>query len=79
MSKIGDGELVLKTMLMQMVWSRFKNMENPEVANYISDAYLMDLSKATNFEALTEQLVAYKNNAVGNNETQWTRPILPTP
>ncbi len=66
MSKIGEGELVLKTMLMQMIWSRFKNMDNPEVANYISDAYLMDLSKATNFDALTEQLVAYKNNAIGN-------------
>ena len=45
MNNIGEGNTELKIMLLEMVWSRFKNMDNPEVANYISDTYLMELSK----------------------------------
>lgn len=65
MSKIGDGQLVLKTMLLEMIWSRFKNMNNPEVANYISDNYLMTLAKEGNYASLVEGLESYKNNQVG--------------
>lgn len=65
MKSIGDGNTELKTMLMEMVWSRFKNMNNTEVTNYISDKYLMELSKITDYQNLTDRLVAYKNNAIG--------------
>lgn len=65
MNKIGEGNTELKTMLMEIVWSRFKNMDNTEVANYISDKYLMELSKTTKYQALTNRLVAYQNNTVG--------------
>jgi thiol-disulfide isomerase/thioredoxin len=65
MNSIGDGNTELKTILLEMVWSRFKNMDNTEVANYISDKYLMALSKTTNYQALTDRLIAYQNNAIG--------------
>jgi thiol-disulfide isomerase/thioredoxin len=65
MNRIGDRNTELKTMLLEMVWSRFKSMDNSEVANYISDKYLMELSKTTNYQNLTDRLVAYQNNAIG--------------
>ncbi|MEY8849663.1 TlpA family protein disulfide reductase [Psychroserpens sp. XS_ASV72] len=74
-SKIPDGELELKTMLLQMIWNRFKSMENPEVANYIADRYLIALSKATNQNALTDQLISYKNNAIGKIAQNFDLPI----
>lgn len=64
--KIGDGQLELKTLLMQMVWGKFDNMGNTEMVLYVTDTYLLDLSKATNFQALTDELMVYKNNTIGN-------------
>lgn len=65
MKSIGEGNTEIKTMLLEMVWSRFKNMENPEVANYISDTYLMALSETGNYLTLTEAQIVYKNNQIG--------------
>lgn len=65
MTNIGEGNLQVKTMLLELVWSRFKDLENPEVANYISDTYLMELSKTGNYLTLTEGLETYQNNQVG--------------
>ena len=64
-SLIGEENDSIKTMLLEMVWSRFKNMDNAEVANYISDNYLMALSKSGNYLILTENLEAYQNNQTG--------------
>ncbi|NRA91156.1 MAG: TlpA family protein disulfide reductase [Psychroserpens sp.] len=63
--KIGEGELELKTLLMQMVWGKFDTMGNTEMVLYVTDNYLLDLSKATNFQALTDELMVYKNNTIG--------------
>lgn len=63
--RIGEENAEIKTMLLEMVWSRFKNMENTEVANYISDSYLMALSKSGNYLNLTENLEVYQNNQIG--------------
>ena len=65
MTSIDEGSLDIKIMLLEMVWSRFKNMDNPEVANYISDTYLMELSKTGNYLSLTERLISYQNNQIG--------------
>ena len=65
MTSIDEGGLDIKIMLLEMVWSRFKNMDNPEVANYISDTYLMELSKTGNYLSLTEGLISYQNNQIG--------------
>ena len=64
-SKIPDSNLELKTFLLQMVWEKFKSMENYEVANYLTDTYLLELSKTTKQDHLTKKLISYKNNAIG--------------
>jgi thiol-disulfide isomerase/thioredoxin len=66
MESMGEGNVEIKTILLEMVWNYFKNMNYPEVANHISDAYLMALSKTGNNLSLTERLVNYQNNQVGN-------------
>ncbi|WCO01896.1 TlpA family protein disulfide reductase [Psychroserpens ponticola] len=64
-TKISEGDLNIKTMLLEMVWSRFKDIDNPEVANYISDTYLMELSKIGNYISLTEGIETYQKNQIG--------------
>ena len=66
MAKIGEGNTEIKTILFEMIWRRFKSMENPEMANYVTDKYLLELTEVTKYDALKEQLIVYKNNAVGN-------------
>jgi len=65
MNNLSEANLDIKIMLLEMVWSRFKNMENPKVANYISDTHLMALSKERNYIGLTESIQIYQNNQVG--------------
>jgi thiol-disulfide isomerase/thioredoxin len=65
MNSIGEGNIEIKTTLLEMVWSYFKDMNIPEVAHYISDTYLMDLSKNGNYLSLTERLIVYENNRIG--------------
>lgn len=71
MSKIGEGNIEIKTILFEMIWRRFKGMENPELANYITDKYLLELTELTKYDALKEQLIIYKNNAVGNKASNF--------
>ncbi|MCB0382963.1 MAG: hypothetical protein KDD05_06600 [Psychroserpens sp.] len=47
-NSIGEAQTDIKLMLLEMVWSRFTEIDNPEVANYISDTYLLSLSKMNN-------------------------------
>ena len=75
MATIGAGNTDIKTILFEMIWRRFKGMDNPELANYIGDNYLMELSKQTNYEALTEELVVYKNNTIGNKAANFDLAI----
>ena len=71
MTRIGQGNTEIKTILFEMIWRRFKNMENPELANYVTDRYLLKLTELTNYEALKEQLLVYKNNAIGNKASNF--------
>ncbi|WP_040279319.1 TlpA family protein disulfide reductase [Psychroserpens damuponensis] len=71
MSKIGDGNTEIKIILFEMIWRRFKGMENSELANYVTDKYLLELAELTNYEALKEKLVVYKNNAIGNKASNF--------
>ncbi len=65
MNSIGEDKTEIKTILLEMVWSRFKDMDNTEVANYISDSYLMALSTTGNYLNLTEAQIVYQNNQIG--------------
>ena len=71
MTRIGEGNIEIKTILFEMIWRRFKGMENPELANYVTDMHLLKLTELTNYDALKEQLIIYKNNAVGNKASNF--------
>ncbi|MCD2258506.1 TlpA family protein disulfide reductase [Psychroserpens luteolus] len=75
MATMGDGHLEIKTILYEMIWRRFKDMDNPELANYVADNHLLELTKIVNYEALTEQLIVYKNNTVGNKAANFDLAI----
>ncbi|WP_299333403.1 thioredoxin-like domain-containing protein [uncultured Psychroserpens sp.] len=75
MTSIGEGNIQLKTILYEMIWSRFKSMDNPELANYVTDNHLLELTKQTGYEALTEKLLVYKNNTVGNKAANFDLAI----
>ncbi|MFK7781635.1 TlpA family protein disulfide reductase [Psychroserpens sp.] len=64
-NKMTQADLDIKTMLLEMIWSRFKNMDNPEVANYISQTYLMTLAEEGNYLTLLDGLKTYENNQIG--------------
>ncbi|MBR9913580.1 MAG: TlpA family protein disulfide reductase [Algicola sp.] len=66
MTQIGEGQIQLKTILFEMVWRRFTAMDNPEMANYVADNYLLELAQQTNYTDLTTQLMAYKNVTIGS-------------
>jgi thiol-disulfide isomerase/thioredoxin len=71
MTRIGEGHVDIKTILFEMIWRRFKGMENPELANYVTDTYLLELTELTKYDALKEQLLVYKNNAIGNKASNF--------
>ncbi|WP_026754681.1 TlpA disulfide reductase family protein [Sediminibacter sp. Hel_I_10] len=64
-NSIGEGQKVIKIILLEQVWRNFKTLDNQELANYVSDNYLLQLSQQFNYDALTEDLIASKNNAIG--------------
>ena len=66
MESIGDDNLKIKTMLFQIIWQQFKQMDNTEMTNYVADTYLFELANQTNQTELIEEITAYKNTAVGN-------------
>ena len=66
MTYIGEGNFQIKTILLEMIWSRFKQQENETVANYITDTYLLSLANQTEYPDLANALLVYKNNSNGN-------------
>lgn len=62
---ISNKDLIIKTSLIEMLWQNFVSMENSEVANYITDNYLLELAKATNNKVLEEMVTSYKNTSIG--------------
>ncbi|MFT5846879.1 TlpA family protein disulfide reductase [Psychroserpens sp.] len=75
MTIIGEGHVDIKTILFEMIWRRFKSMENPEMANYVTDKHLLKLTELTKDDALKEQLLVYKNNATGNKASNFDLAI----
>lgn len=71
MKTIGDNQTEIKTILYEMIWRRFKAMDHSELVNYITDRHLMALAKQSNYDALIEEMLAYKNNSVGQKATNF--------
>lgn len=62
---IGNEDLVTKTYLLEVLWQRFVNNENHDIANYITNTYLLDLANKTGNKVLAETINSYKNTSIG--------------
>jgi len=58
-------EADVQSPVLELVWQQFKRRENHDLANYISDNYLLNIAKTTENKVLEQQLVSYKNTSVG--------------
>jgi thiol-disulfide isomerase/thioredoxin len=65
-AKIGTNNPIIKTILLETIWRKFKLMDSVEMANYVSDTYLMALAKNANYTALIEELKVDKSTALGS-------------
>ena len=48
-----------------MIWQRFVTLENHDLANYVTEKYLLDIANATNNKVLAETITSYKNTSIG--------------
>ena len=62
---IGVENAEIKMALLKAVWNNLINIEESNVANYISDTYLLKLAEDANDNLLITQLNIYKNTAIG--------------
>jgi thiol-disulfide isomerase/thioredoxin len=62
---IGSEQPIISTALLERIWYKFVDLENAEVANFISDSYLFKLANSTGNNELYKTILAYKNSAKG--------------
>ncbi|GAB5564807.1 MAG: hypothetical protein Wins2KO_18700 [Winogradskyella sp.] len=62
---ISDDNAAIKTSLLEILWQRFVSLDNHELANYITDQYLLELANKVGNIAMAEMLVSYKNTSIG--------------
>ena len=62
---IDDKDLEIKTYLLEIVWQRFVTAENNDLANYITDKYLLNLANTSGNKVLAETITSYKNTSIG--------------
>lgn len=62
---ISSNDAIIKTSLLEILWQRFVTMENHDLANYITDTYLLELANTTENKVLAETISSYKNTSVG--------------
>ncbi|WP_179318541.1 TlpA family protein disulfide reductase [Winogradskyella helgolandensis] len=63
---INNDDLSIKTSLLEMLWQRFVALENNNLANYITDRYLLELAKSTNNKVLEDMVISFKNTSIGS-------------
>ncbi|MEO8773193.1 MAG: TlpA disulfide reductase family protein, partial [Gelidibacter sp.] len=62
---IGADNAEIKRALLKAVWANMTHIEESNVANYITDTYLLELAVKANDLPLATQLNIYKNTAIG--------------
>ncbi|MDG4716089.1 TlpA family protein disulfide reductase [Winogradskyella marincola] len=62
---IDNKDLAIKTYLLEMLWQRFVTAENNDLANYITDKYLLNLANTSGNKVLAETITSYKNTSIG--------------
>ncbi|WP_299524741.1 thioredoxin-like domain-containing protein [Winogradskyella sp.] len=62
---IDNDNIEIKAYLLEVLWRRFVSTENHEVANYMTDKYLLELANKTGNKVLAETISSYKNTSIG--------------
>ncbi|MGC1631199.1 MAG: thioredoxin-like domain-containing protein [Gelidibacter sp.] len=62
---IGADNAEIKMALLKAVWTNMTQIEESNVANYITDTYLLKLAIKANDLPLTKELNIYKNTSIG--------------
>jgi thiol-disulfide isomerase/thioredoxin len=65
LTTIGDKNDAVKMSLLETVWNQFISMENYDLANYVSESYLLTLAKSQDNEKLVHTLTIQKNAGIG--------------
>lgn len=65
LTTIGDENDAIKMSLLDTIWQQFISMENYDLANYVSDNYLMSLAKSQDNQKLLHELNVFKNASIG--------------
>lgn len=62
---IGNNPVVKKVIL-KILWNHFADDENEDVANYITDNYLLIIAKIDKDQELVDTITYFKNASIGN-------------
>ena len=65
LTTIGKNNDAIKMSLLETIWQQFISFENYEMANYVSESYLIKLAKNQNNEKLLHTLAVFKNAGIG--------------
>uniref|UniRef100_UPI00404A405F TlpA family protein disulfide reductase n=1 Tax=Gelidibacter sp. TaxID=2018083 RepID=UPI00404A405F len=65
LTTIGEKNDAVKMSLLETIWNQFISMENYDLANYVSDNYLISLAKSQENEKLLHTLIVQKNAGIG--------------
>ena len=58
-----DAPIAIKSSLLLQLWRSMADSDFENVANYISDTYLISIAKSLNDQALIDELVQFKNTS----------------
>ncbi|OZV71009.1 TlpA family protein disulfide reductase [Winogradskyella aurantia] len=62
---IGKDAEDIKATLLYTLWQRFVNTDNHELANYITDKYLLELANLIDNKVMAQMITSYKNTSIG--------------
>jgi len=65
----------INSKLLEVVWQQMVDTNFDEVANYISDTYLIELAKSLNDDELVNGLQLFKNVSIGSKAPEFDVPI----
>ena len=72
---INNNNLGIKTSLLEILWQRFVTAENHNLANYITEKYLLELANKTDNKVLAETITSYKNTSIGTKAPNFDIPL----
>lgn len=72
-----DAKPLIKKKLLAILWQQMGDANFDDVANYVTDKYLMEIAKALNDETLVNELTIFKTLAIGSKapEFSWDEEI----